>query len=388
MPLDLLASITSSYKEKETKEQIESDRVMAFRLQADQERAARSAAQSAADLSRNAAKKEANRMASAKQAEDKAAKRADHEKRRVDASRDRDRRERLDRDRRERERLDLDRRERERLDLDRRERLDRSDRLYRDQRDRDRLTSAVTWNALSALSAKRDAKRDRESANQAAIYALNRKLAESRDLVRRDEDHYDNDDTGEEHFAFHTACQERSATGVCDAEQMSQYPPTRSVCWVHETPPSSDHGTLLSSLVGYWRKRPSSTHEAQAKALRDKVRSAIHRHGVPSTEAAWMQVAAEILRTCIYVWTYNPTLESASKWKVYHGTHDCSLGSAPIYLSRYMSASGKPAFTRVKPHTKGSSSLPRSLLSFGAPDAVSVNRTAKFQNRVLSLVNS
>jgi hypothetical protein len=307
-------------------------------------------------------------MLSAKQAADKAARRADHEKRRLDASRDRDRR--------------------ERLDLDRRDRLDRADRLYRDQRDRDRLTSAVTWNALSALSAKRDAKRDRESANQAAIYALNRKLAESRDLVRRDEDDYDNDDTGEEQFAFHTACQERSATGVCDAEQMSQYPPTRSVCWVHETPPSSDHGTLLSSLVGYWRKRPSSTHEAQAKALRDKVRSAIHRHGVPSTEAAWMQVAAEILRTCIYVWTYNPTLESASKWKVYHGTHDCSLGSAPIYLSRYMSASGKPAFTRVKPHTKGSSSLPRSLLSFGAPDAVSVNRTAKFQNRVLSLVNS
>lgn len=310
-------------------------------------------------------KNDANRKANEKQSADKAARRADHEKRRLDASRERDRR----------------------------DRLDRADRLYREQRDRDRLTSAVTWNALSALSAKRDAKRDLlvESANHAAINALNRRLAESRDLDLVQPRRYDddeNDDAGEEPFAFQTACQERSATGVCDAEQMAQYPPTRSVCWVHETPPSSAHGTLLSSLVGYWRKRPSSTHEAQAAALRAKVVRAINRPGVPhpqNTEAAWMQVAAEILRTCIYVWMYNPTLESASKWKVYHGTHDCSLGSAPIYLSRYTSASGKPAFTRVKPHTKGSSSLPMSLLSFGA---VSVNRTSKFQSRVLSLVKS
>ena len=173
-----------------------------------------------------------------------------------------------------------------------------------------------------------------------------------------DDDGDDDDDEEDGAFAFNTACQALSATGECDSRTMQRYPPTKSVCWVHEAAPASVYGSMLSSIVEFWRKRPSEKHESKTKRLYQKVSQRYMDEG--RTESP-ISIAAKVIGTCIYVWG---SVSGTTRWTVYHTeTGECSLSSrAPVYLVMYATSTpGKYRYARIKPHTKGTT-LPGSLV--------------------------
>ena len=172
-----------------------------------------------------------------------------------------------------------------------------------------------------------------------------------------DDDDDDDDDEGEA-FAFNTACQALSATGECDSRTMQRYPPTKSVCWVHEAAPASAYGSMLSSIVEFWRKRPSEKHESKTKRLYQKV---FQRYMDEGRTESPISIAAKVIGACIYVWG---SVSGTTRWTVYHTeTGECSLSSrAPVYLVMYATSTpGRYRYARIKPHTKGTT-LPGSLV--------------------------
>jgi hypothetical protein len=233
------------------------------------------------------------------------------------------------------------------------------------------VNKAMTWDALAALRNKTNRYENRELAS--AMSELNRNLSASMRPGRGggpsiyDDDDDDDDDDDSSSFAFNGACQALSANGTCDAHEMQRYPPTKSLCWVHEYPPSSVHDSLFSAIVEYWRKGKSAEHERKVKSLVRKVAARyeatkIERNGVVIRQSP-IKLAAQVIGTCIYVWGVAPS-GGAARWTVYHdGTSECGLGSkAPIYLATYVApTSTRPMYARIKPHTKGSS-LPASLI--------------------------
>jgi hypothetical protein len=173
-----------------------------------------------------------------------------------------------------------------------------------------------------------------------------------------DDDDDDDDDDEEEAFAFNTACQALSATGECDSRAMQRYPPTKSVCWVHEAAPASAYGSMLSSIVEFWRKRPSEKHESKTKRLYQKV---FQRYMDEGRTESPISIAAKVIGACIYVWG---SVSGTTRWTVYHTeTGECSLSSrAPVYLVMYATSTpGRYRYARIKPHTKGTT-LPGSLV--------------------------
>ena len=173
-----------------------------------------------------------------------------------------------------------------------------------------------------------------------------------------DDDDDDDDDEEEGAFAFNTACQALSATGECDARTMQRYPPTKSVCWVHEAAPVSVYGSMLSSIVEFWRKRPSEKHESKTKRLYQKV---FQRYMDEGRTESPISIAAKVIGACIYVWG---SVSGTTRWTVYHTeTGECSLSSrAPVYLVMYATSTpGRYRYARIKPHTKGTT-LPGSLV--------------------------
>lgn len=174
----------------------------------------------------------------------------------------------------------------------------------------------------------------------------------------KDDDDDDDDDDEEEAFAFNTACQALSATGECDSRAMQRYPPTKSVCWVHEAAPASAYGSMLSSIVEFWRKRPSEKHESKTKRLYQKV---FQRYMDEGRTESPISIAAKVIGACIYVWG---SVSGTTRWTVYHTeTGECSLSSrAPVYLVMYATSTpGRYRYARIKPHTKGTT-LPGSLV--------------------------
>jgi hypothetical protein len=174
----------------------------------------------------------------------------------------------------------------------------------------------------------------------------------------KDDDDDDDDDDEEGAFAFNTACQALSATGECDSRAMQRYPPTKSVCWVHEAAPASVYGSMLSSIVEFWRKRPSEKHESKTKRLYQKV---FQRYMDEGRTESPISIAAKVIGACIYVWG---SVSGTTRWTVYHTeTGECSLSSrAPVYLVMYATSTpGRYRYARIKPHTKGTT-LPGSLV--------------------------
>ena len=245
------------------------------------------------------------------------------------------------------------------------------------------VNKAITWDALAALRNKTNRYENRELAS--AMAELNRNLrasmrpghdggrggrgpfsgSTSGPSILDDDDDDDDDDSSA--FAFNGACQALSANGTCDAHEMQRYPPTKSLCWVHEYPPHSVHDSLFSAIVEYWRKGKSSEHASKVASLHRRVvarseATKIERNGVVIRQSP-IKLAAQVIGTCIYVWGVTAS-GGAARWTVYHdGTSECGSGSkAPIYLAMYTSpTTGRPMFARIKPHTKGSS-LPASLI--------------------------
>ena len=180
-----------------------------------------------------------------------------------------------------------------------------------------------------------------------------------------DDDYYDDDDGEDEGaFAFNTACKALSANGECDSRAMQRYPPTKSVCWVHETPPASAYGSMISSIVEFWRKTPSEKHESKTRKLYRKV---FKRYVDEGRMESPISIAAKVVGACIYVWG---STGGAARWTVYHHdeTGECSISHrAPVYLVMYAtSVPGRYRYARIKPHTKGST-LPSSLVSALVP---------------------
>ena len=174
----------------------------------------------------------------------------------------------------------------------------------------------------------------------------------------KDDDDDDDDDEEDGAFAFNTACQALSATGECDSRTMQRYPPTKSVCWVHEAAPASAYGSMLSSIVEFWRKRPSEKHESKTKRLYQKV---FQRYMDEGRTESPISIAAKVIGACIYVWG---SVSGTTRWTVYHTeTGECSLSSrAPVYLVMYATSTpGRYRYARIKPHTKGTT-LPGSLV--------------------------
>jgi hypothetical protein len=172
------------------------------------------------------------------------------------------------------------------------------------------------------------------------------------------DDDDDDDDEEDGAFAFNTACQALSATGECDAHTMQRYPPTKSVCWVHEAAPASAYGSMLSSIVEFWRKRPSEKHESKTKRLYQKV---FQRYMDEGRTESPISIAAKVIGACVYVWG---SVSGTTRWTVYHTeTGECSLSSrAPVYLVMYATSTpGRYRYARIKPHTKGTT-LPGSLV--------------------------
>ena len=160
----------------------------------------------------------------------------------------------------------------------------------------------------------------------------------------------DDDDDEEEEgaFAFNTACQSLSATGECDSRAMQRYP-VSSVFWVHEAAPASAYGSMLSSIVEFWREKPSEKHESKTKRLYQKV---FRRYADEGRSESPISIAAKVIGTCIYVWG---SVSGTARWTVYHNeTGECSLSSrAPVYIVMYgTSTPGKYRYARIKPHTK------------------------------------
>ena len=186
-----------------------------------------------------------------------------------------------------------------------------------------------------------------------------------------DDDYYDDDDGEDEGaFAFNTACEALSANGECDSRAMQRYPPTKSVCWVHETPPASAYGSMISSIVEFWRKTPSDEHESKSRKL---YRIVFKRYVDEGRMENPISIAAKVVGACIYVWG---STGGAARWTVHHHdeTGECSRSNllssgsgirrrrAPVYLVMYATSTpGRYRYARIKPHIKGST-LPSSLV--------------------------